>query len=45
MCLRRRARAAILAAVAFFVCILWPAARVAAQEEYSQVMQFSGRDL
>jgi len=32
-------------AAAFLVCVLWPAARLAAQEEYSQVMEFSGRDL
>ena len=42
---RRRVHAAIAIAAAFHCCVLWPAPRVAAEEEYSQVMQFSGRDL
>ncbi|MBS0246121.1 MAG: cellulose biosynthesis protein BcsS [Proteobacteria bacterium] len=45
MCVRRRVRAAVPVAAAFLICVLCPAVRVAAQEEYSQVMEFSGRDL
>lgn len=42
---RRRIRATMPIAAAFLMCVLWPAGRLSAQEEYSQVMEFSGRDL
>ena len=45
MSTRRRVHAAIAIAVAFQLCVLWPAPRAAADEEYSQIIQFSGRDL
>jgi len=42
---RRRVCAAALVAAALLVCVLRPATRAAAEEDYSQLMQFSGRDL
>ncbi|MFA6264686.1 MAG: cellulose biosynthesis protein BcsS [Pseudolabrys sp.] len=42
---QRRVDAAIACAAALLICIFWPAGRLSAEEDYSQVMQFSGRDL
>src|SRR3569623_3636574 len=42
---RRRVCAAALAAAAILFCLLRPPARAADDEDYSQYMQFSGRDL
>lgn len=40
-----RVGAAMAFAAALPVCVLWPAARVAAEDDYSQTMMFSGRDV